>query len=114
MGDHLAVLAVDLGIDQHVAADLVVVVIVVRRILEVPRDLAVRGIEGDRAVGVEIVARTVAGIISRNGIAGTPIGQVRRRIISAGAEERAAAGLPGVVIVLPGFAAGFAGCRNRI
>jgi hypothetical protein len=58
--DDFAVLAVDLGVDQDVAADLVVVVVVVGRVLVVPSDLAVRGVEGDRTVGVEIVARTIA------------------------------------------------------
>jgi hypothetical protein len=43
VGDDFAVFAVDHGIDQHVAADLIVVMVVVRRILEVGRDLAVRG-----------------------------------------------------------------------
>ncbi len=107
--DDFPVLAVDFGIDEDVAANLVVVVVVIRRVLEMPRDPAVRDIEGDRAVGVKVVARTIARIVGRNRIARTPIGQIGRRIISAGAEERAAAGLPGIVVVFPGFAAGFAG-----
>src|SRR5258706_8779801 len=37
-----AVLAVDLGIDQDMAADLIVIVVVIWRVLEVPGDLAVR------------------------------------------------------------------------
>src|SRR5262249_26962136 len=95
MRDNFPVLAVDFGIDEDVATDLVVVVIVVRRVLEVPRDLAVRRIEGNRAVGVQVVARTIARIVGRNRIARSPIGEIGRRIVSAGAEERAAAGLPG-------------------
>jgi hypothetical protein len=72
----------------------------------VPRDPATRHIEGNRVVGVEVVARTIAR--GRNRIARTPISQIGGGIISAGAEERAAAGLPRIVVVLPGLAAGFA------
>src|SRR6266478_5191589 len=82
-----AVLAVDLGIDQDMAADLIVIVVVIWRVLEVPGDLAVRRVEGDRAVGVEVVARAVARIIGWNRIARTPIRQISRRIISAGAKK---------------------------
>ena len=47
--DDLAVLAVDLGIDEDVSAGLVVVTVVVRCVLEMPSDLAVRRIVGDGA-----------------------------------------------------------------
>jgi hypothetical protein len=70
--DDSSVLAIDLGVDQDVAADLVIIVVVVGRILVVPGDLAVPRIEGDGAVGVEIVARTIARIVGRNRIARTP------------------------------------------
>src|SRR5262249_56758472 len=42
-------------------------------------------------------------------VASAPIGDVVLRIIGAGHVERAAAGLPGVLLVLPGLAAGLAG-----
>src|SRR5262249_29535672 len=42
MRDDLAILAVDLGVDEDVSAGLVVVTIVVRRVLEMPCDLAAR------------------------------------------------------------------------
>ena len=42
MGDDLAVLAVHLGVDEDVGAGLVIVVVVVRRVLEMPDDLAGR------------------------------------------------------------------------
>ena len=81
--------------------------------LEVPRHLAGRGVERDRAVGEEVVARPIGGIVARRGVARSPIGQVGRRIVGAGDVERAAAGLPGVGLVLPGLAAGLARRRDR-
>src|SRR5262249_42540831 len=68
----------------------------------------------ERAVGVEIVARTVGAVIFRRRIARAPIGHIGDGIIGARDVERAAAGLPGVVLVLPGFMARFAGSRNGI
>jgi hypothetical protein len=74
----LAVLAVDLGVDDDVAAGLVVVAVVVGRVLVEPPDLAGCGVEGDRARRIEVVAGTIGGVVGRNRIAGAPIGEVRR------------------------------------
>src|SRR5947207_12268241 len=114
MRDDLAVLAVDLGVDKDVGAGLVIVAIVVRRVLVPPRDLAAGRVEGDRAVGVEIVAGAEGRIVGRDRIARAPIGQVGRRIVGPGAVEGAASGLPGIDLVLPGLAAGLARRRDRI
>src|SRR5262249_17824660 len=99
---------------QDVGAGLVVVAIVVRRVLVPPRDLAGRRVEGDRARGVEIVAGPVAGVIARRRIARAPVGQIRGGVVGGGPKKGAAAGRPGVVLVLPGFAAGLAGGRDRV
>src|SRR6202043_3924548 len=103
-----------LGVDDDVRAGLVIVHRVVRRVLMIPLDLAGRGIDGERAVGVEIVARAVGGIVFRRRISGAPIGDVGVGIVGAGDVEGAAAGLPGVVLVLPGLAARIAGGGDRI
>ena len=114
MRDQLARLAVDLAVDQDVRADLVVVPHVAGRVLEVPVHLAGVGIPGDRAVGVEVVARPIGRVEHRHRIAGAPDGLVGRRIVGAGHPDGAAAGLPGVVLVLPGLAAGLAGRRDGV
>src|SRR5262249_40082051 len=109
----LAVLAVDPAVDNDLRAGGVIVAVVVRGVLEVPLDLAGRGIEGDRAVGEEIVARPIRGIVARRRVAGAPIGEVRRRIVGAGDVERAAPGPPSVDLILPSLAAGLAGGRDH-
>src|SRR5262245_26309179 len=111
--DDLAVLAVHLGVNQDVGTGLVVVAVVVRGVLVPPRNFAGRRVEGDRARGVEIVAGAVAGVIARHRIPRAPDGEIGGRVVGAGDVERAAAGLPGVVLVQPGFAAGLARRRNR-
>ena len=84
------------------------------RELEVPVHLAGVGIVGDRAVGVEVVARPVGRVEHRHRVAGAPDRLVGLRIIGPGDPHGAAAGLPGVVLVLPGLAAGLAGRRHRV
>src|SRR5262249_24752181 len=70
------------------------------------------GVERERAVGIEVVARSVGRIVFRRRVAGAPIGRVGAGIVGAGDVEGAAAGLPGIVLVLPGLAAGLVGRRN--
>ena len=113
MHDELAVLAVDLAVDDDLRAAGIVVAVVVGGVLEVPRHLAGRGIDGDGALGEQIVARTVGGIVARGRIAGAPIGEIGLRIVGAGDVERAAAGAPGFGLVLPGLAAGLARRRHH-
>ncbi len=102
-----------LAVDDDLRAAGVIIVDVVRRVLEMPLHLAGRGIERDGAVGEQVVTRPVRRIVARRRIAGAPIGDVGGRIVGAGDVERAAAGLPGVVIVFPGLAAGLARRRHR-
>src|SRR5262249_10182680 len=94
MGENPAVFTVDLGVDDDVAASLVVVAVIVRRVLVVPPDLAGRGVERDGARGVEVVTRAVGGVECGYRIAGTPIGEGGGGIVRAGDVEGAAAGLP--------------------
>ena len=88
MADDLAGLAVDRGVVEHVDADLVVVPRVVRRVLEIPGELAGVDVERDRRVGVEIVARARLRIVLRNRIAGAP----DRELASPDRRSRSATG----------------------
>src|SRR6516225_2091357 len=114
MPDDLAAAAADRRVVQHVDADLVVVPRVIRRVLEVPRQLAVFDVQRNDRVRIEIVARPRLRVVLGNRIAGSPDRQLARRIIRAGLPEAASAGLPRVVLVLPGFAAGLARFRDGI
>src|SRR5262245_49170578 len=109
MNEELAILGIDLAVDDDLRAGGVVVAVVVGGVLEEPLHLAGRRVESDRAVGEQVVARPVRGIVARRRVASAPIGEVGLRIVGAGHVERAAAGLPGVLLVLPGLAAGLAG-----
>ena len=114
MRHQLARLARDLAVDEDVRADLVEIPHVAGRVLEVPVHLAGVGIVRDRAVGEEVVARPIGRIVHRHRVAGPPEGLVGGGIVGSGHPQGAAAGLPGVVLVLPGFAAGLAGRRNGV
>ncbi len=114
MTQHFPRLAVDRDVVDHLRADLVIVVHVVRRVLEIPDDLAGVGVDGEGRVGVEIVARPVFGIEHRRRLTGTPIQEVGRRVISSDIPEGATAGLPSVMVVSPGLVAGFARRRDRV
>jgi hypothetical protein len=59
MGEDFARAAVERCIDDDVRAGLVIVHRVVGRVLVIPDDLAGGGVDGERAVGIEIVAGTV-------------------------------------------------------
>src|SRR5262249_11566337 len=63
--------------------------------------------------GVEVVAGTVERVEHRHRVAGAPEGLVGGRVIGAGYPHSPAAGLPRVVLVLPGLAPGLARRRNR-
>src|SRR5882757_4424592 len=102
MGDELAWLAGNLSVDQDVGAGSIIIPHVARDVLVVPVHLAGVGIPGDQAVGVEVVAGTVEGIIHGHRIAGAPQHLVGGDIVGAGHPHGAAAGLPSVVGVLPG------------
>ena len=66
VADDLALLAVDRRVVEHVDADLVEVPRVVRRVLEVPGELAGVDVERDDGVGVEVVAGTELRIVDRD------------------------------------------------
>ena len=114
MADDLSALAINRGVVQHVDAHFVVVPRVVRRVLEVPSQLAGVDIQRHRRVGVEIVAGTRLRIVLRDRVAGTPDGEFRCGVVGAGLPETSAARLPGVILVLPGFAARFTRLRHRV
>src|SRR6202044_840551 len=73
--------------------------------LEIPLHLAGCSVERDRAAGKEVVTWAIGAVEAGNRVAGSPIGQVRVRIVGTGDVKRAAACLPGIVLVLPGLAA---------
>src|SRR5262245_10885652 len=112
--DQRARLPSDHTIDEDVRAGLVVIPMVAGRVLEVPVHLAGVGIPRDHAVGVEIVAGAIGGIEHRYRVAGAPDHLVGLHVVGAGDPHGAAAGLPGVVLVLPGLAAGLAWRRDHV
>ena len=114
MGDQLARLPADLAIDEDVRVRLVVVPHVARHILEVPVHVPAVGIPRDHAVGEQVVAGAIGRIEHRHGIAGAPDHLVGRGIVGARDPHGAAADLPGVVLVLPGLAAGLARRRYDV
>mgnify|MGYP003343357300 CR=1 FL=1 len=99
---------------QSDLGDLVVVERIVRRVLEAPLLLARVGIERDRTRGPQVVARAILGIPVRTRVARAPVHRVQLGIESAEAPRRTAAGLPRVVIVLPGLEARLTRIRNRV
>ena len=112
--DQLAILAIDLGVDDRMLGDLVVVIGIVGRVLEAPLDLAVRRREGEHARGPLVVARPVFRVPVRAGIADALVERVGVRIIRGGLPDRRAAVLPALLAVLPGFVARLAGTRNGV
>src|SRR5215813_2417306 len=114
MHDELALLAVDLGVDNRVLRDLVEVVRIVWRVLEAPPDLAVGWIECEHARRPFVVARAVFGIVIGAGIADALVKRVAVGIVGAGFPDRAAAVLPTLQAVFPCLVAGFAGARDSV
>ena len=111
---NLARLAVDRDVVEHLRADFVVIELIVWRVLEIPDDLAGVGVDGQGRVRVKIVARPILGIEHRSRLAGAPVHQVGRWVVGSDIPEGATPGLPGVVVVRPGFVAGFAWPRYRV
>ena len=79
-----------------------------------PLHLAGRDVERDDRVRVEVVARTELRVVDRERVAGAEDVEVLCGIVGAGLPDAAAAGLPGVVIVLPRLAAGVARLGHRV
>ena len=111
---HLALLPVDRRVVEQKGAGLVVIPRVVRRVLEVPRQLAGGDVERDDRVRVQVVARPELRVVDRERVAGADDVKILRRVVGPGLPDAAAAGLPGVVIVLPRSAARVAGLRHRV
>ncbi len=85
----------------------------VRRLLEVPHDLAGIGVERDRARREQVVARPELRIEAREGVAGAVIEKIGGGVVGGGLPYAAAADAPGVVVVLPGLRPRFARRRDR-
>src|SRR5262245_28302866 len=114
MHDQLAILAIDLGVDDRMLGDLIVVVGVVRGVLVAPFDLAVARRKREHAGRPLVVTRAVFRIPVRTRIADALIEGVGLRIIGGGLPDRGAAMLPALLAVLPGLVARLAGARDRI
>src|SRR5205085_8309635 len=99
MADDLAAATADGLVIKHVDADFVEVPGVVRRVLEVPGELAGVDVQRDDRVGVEVVAGTRLRIVDRHRVPRAPDGELRRGIVGARLPEAAAPGLPRVVLV---------------
>ena len=118
MSENLAILSVDLGVDQQLRPDFVIVVIVAGGVLEVPLQLAALDVERHARVGVEVVARTIFGVEHRHRIARAPVGGLGFGVIRTRHPHAAAAGLPAVgvarFVALPGFRTRLALVGHRI
>ena len=80
--------------------------------LEVPLHFAGIGVEGDDALGVEVVAFADVAVEIGGGVAGAPVEEIQLGIVGAGEPGAAAAGFPGVAG--PGVVAGFAGAGDGV
>src|SRR5262249_31727841 len=114
MHNELAILAVDLGIDDLMLGDFVIVVGVVGRILEAPLDPAAVGIERQHACGPFVVAGAIFGVVIGTGIADALIDGLSVGIIGRRHPHRGAAVLPALLAVFPGLIAGLAGARDGV
>src|SRR5215475_4543246 len=114
MCEQLARLALDHAVNHDVGPDLVVIPHVAGRELEIPVHLAAVGVPGNSAVGEKVVARSVGRVEHRHRVAGAPDSLVGLGIVGPGYPDGAAAGPPGVVLVLPSLAAGLAGGWDRV
>ena len=114
VADDLPASAVDRRVVQHVDADFVEVPRIVRGVLEVPGQRTCVDVHRHHGVRVQIVAGTRLRIVDRHRVARAPDRELRRRIVRAGLPEATAAGLPRVVLVLPGLAARIARLRHDV
>src|SRR5262245_53427435 len=114
MDDKLAILAVDLGIDDLMFRDLIEIVGVVRSVLETPLDLAVTRADRKHTRRPLVVAGPIFRIPVGPGIADTLVDRVGLSIIGAGFPDRATAVLPALLAVLPGLVAGLAGAGDSV
>src|SRR5260221_6134748 len=106
VNEKLAVLAIDLGVDDRMLGNLIVIIGIVGGVLIAPFDLAVGRAQRQHAGGPFAVARPIFGIPIGAGIADALIERVALRIIGRGLPNRSAAMLPTALAVLPGLVAG--------
>src|SRR5713101_8246146 len=114
MNHELAILPVDLGVDDRVLGDFVEVVGVVRGVLVAPLDLAVARAEREHARRPLAVARPVFGVPVGAGIADALVEGVGLGVIGGGFPHRAAAVLIALLAVFPGLATRFARAWDRV
>src|SRR5438477_8939609 len=112
--DELAVLAVDLGVDDGMLGDFIEIVRVVGGVLIAPLDLAVGRAQCQDAGGPLVVAGAVFGVPVGAGIADALIESVGLGIVGRGLPDRGAAVLPAILAVLPGLVAGLTGAGNGV
>ena len=77
-----------------------------------PRQLAGRGLQGDDAVGEQIVARPRLAVIDRRRVADAPVNEIELGIEASGDPRGAATGFPRTV--LPGIVTELARSRNGV
>src|SRR6266436_6169116 len=114
MNNELAVLAVDLGVDDRVLGDLIVIVRVVGGILVAPLDLAVGRADRQDAGRPLVVAGAIFGVPVGARITHALIERISIRVVSGGLPDRSPAVLPALLAILPGLVAGFARARDRV
>src|SRR5438105_4333621 len=103
MHHQLAILTADLGIDDRMLGNLVVVVGIVGGVLVTPFDFAVARAQGEHAGCPFVVARSIFGIPVRAGVANALIENVGLGIVGSGFPHRAAPVFVALLAVLPGF-----------
>ena len=108
--DDLALPAVDQEVGEDRRHDAVVVPDVVVDRLEVPAPLAGLGVDGDEAVGEEVVAAAGGAVSARVGVAERPVDEAEFGVDGRVDPADRAAGLPGVA--LPGVVPELAGPRG--
>src|SRR5579863_1734296 len=80
--------------------------------LEIPRQFAGGGVQGDHTIGKQVVARAHVPGETRTWVADAPVEEVGLRIIAPSVPGCASPRFPGVIP--PCFVPGFAGTRDRI
>src|SRR5215831_744404 len=114
MHHKLAILAINLGINDWVLGDFIEIIGIVWGILEAPFDLAVVGGDCEHARGPFVVAWAIFRVPIGAGIADALVESISFGIVSGCLPNRRSAVLPAFLAVLPGLVTGFAGTRNGV
>lgn len=99
--------AAEFAVDQNGGLHGVPIPFAVRGELKVQLEFTGIGVEGDYGTGEQVIAGADFGVPVRSGIADSPVGEIKNRVVGAGEPDRPAALLPG--IAAPRFVARFAG-----